>query len=124
MKKSKFGTFVLLGALLGGVASLLDRTTRENVIGKSKRAVSTLQYYGTNTDELKLKIQTEKEKYETMFEKFTEDAAYIKEKVDEIKHLTPQVTELVTDTKEAFAESKDEYKSIVAESDDENSLGK
>ncbi len=124
MKKSKFGTFVLLGAVLGGIASMLDKSTRENVVGKSKRAISTLQYYGKNTDELKLKVQTEKEKYETMFEKFSEDAAYIKEKVDDIKQLTPQVKELVEDTKEAFVESKDDYKSIVTESVQEDVTGK
>lgn len=97
---------------------MLDKTTRECVIGKSKRTFSTLQYYGKNTDELKLKFQMEKEKYESMFQKFSEDATYIKEKVDEIKDLTPQVKELVTDAKEAFVESKDDYQSIVAENDD------
>lgn len=119
MSKSKFGTFVFLGAVLGGVASMLDKSTRENVIEKSTCAISTVQYYGKNTDELKSKIQEKKEKYETMFEKFMDDASYIKEKVDEIKQLTPQLQELVTDTKEAFVESKDEYKSIVAESPEE-----
>ncbi len=115
MQKSKFGKFIVLGALLGGAASLLDRPTRESVVGKSKKAISTIQYYGKNSEELKLKFQNEKEKYETMFSKFSEDAAYIKEKVDEIKELTPQIQELVSDTKEAFVESKDDYQAIVTE---------
>lgn len=124
MKKSKFSTFILLGAFLGGAASLLDRTTREHVIGKSRKAVNTVQYYAQNKDVLKSKIESEKEKYEIIFERFSEDAAYIKEKVDDIKQLTPQVKELVTDTKEAFVESKDEYQAIATEAAQAQSLGK
>lgn len=124
MKKSKFSTFIILGAFLGGAASLLDRTTREHVIGRSKKAVNTVQYYAQNKDVLKTKIEAEKEKYETIFERFSEDAAYIKEKVDDIKQLTPQVKELVTDTKEAIVESKDEYKTIAAEASQDYSMGK
>lgn len=124
MKKSKFGTFVLLGAFLGGAASMLDTTTRNHVIGKSKRTISALQYYGKNRDELKLKVQAEKEKYESMFQRLSEDATYLKEKVDEFKDLTPQVKELVSDAKEAFVESKEDFQSIIAESTQEEPLGK
>ncbi|MDS9473341.1 YtxH domain-containing protein [Sporosarcina pasteurii] len=123
MGKNKFGTYIVLGALLGGAASLLDRSTRNQVVGKSKKMFSTVRYYSQNTDALKLKIQEKKDKYETMYEKFSEDASYIKEKVDEIKQLTPQVKELVVDTKEAFVESKDEYKAIVNEQT-QDELGK
>lgn len=124
MTKSKFGTYIILGAFLGGVVSLLDKNTREHIIGKSKKAVNTVQYYAENKDVLKSKIEAEKEKYEIIFERFSEDAAYIKEKVDDIKQLTPQVKELVTDTKEAIVESKDEYKTIAAEAIQDSSVGK
>lgn len=124
MKKSKFSTFIILGAFLGGTVSLLDRTTREHVIGKSKKAVNTVQYYAQNKDMFKSKIEAEKEKYEIIIKRFSEDAAYIKEKVEDIKQLTPQVKELVTDTKEAFVESKDEYQTIAAEAAQDHSLEK
>lgn len=121
MRKSKFGTYIILGAFLGGAASLLDKTTRESVVGKSKKAVNTVQYYAQNKDVLKSKIEAEKEKYEIIFERISEDAAYIKDKVDDIKQLTPQVKELVTDTKEAIVESKDEYRTIAAEASQNHS---
>ena len=65
---------------------------------------------------LKWKLEEKKEKYQSVFEQLSGDASYIKEKVEELRTLTPQVKDLVMDTKDAFAESKDEYKSIVSES--------
>ncbi|AOV06831.1 hypothetical protein [Sporosarcina ureilytica] len=123
MGKSKFGTYIVLGALLGGAVSLLDRSTRKQLVGKSKKMFSTVRYYSQNPDALQTKIQEKMDKYDTMYEKFSEDASYIKEKVDEIKQLTPQVKELVVDTKEAFVESKDEYKAMINEQSQEE-LGK
>ena len=127
MGKKKFCTFMFLGAVIGGAASLLDKKTREDVIGTSKKAVTTVQYYAQNKDELKEKVTQEKEKYETIFNKFSQDAAYIKTKVDEAKELVPQVKTLVEDTKEAFVESKDGYKAFVQEAQEgttELSVGK
>ncbi|HLR10403.1 MAG TPA: YtxH domain-containing protein [Sporosarcina sp.] len=127
MGKKKFCTFMFLGAVIGGAASLLDKKTREDVIGTSKKAVTTVQYYAQNKDELKEKVTQEKEKYEMIFNKFSEDAAYIKNKVDEAKELVPQVKTLVEDTKEAFVESKDDYKAFVQEAQEgttELSVGK
>lgn len=115
MGKSKFGTYIVLGAFLGGAVSLFDQATRERMIGKSKKAVSTVQYYAKNKDELKSKIEAEKEKYETIIERFSEDAMFIKDKVDDILQLAPQVKELVEDTKEAVVESKDGFKTVAAE---------
>lgn len=115
MQKNKFGTYILAGALLGGVVSLFDRSTREQIMNKSKNIVSGITFYSKNPDVLKSKIQDKTEKYQSIYEQFSDDATYIKDKVDELKQLTPQVKELVVDTKDAFVESKDEYKSIVNE---------
>lgn len=124
MKKSKFGMSILCGAILGGTLSLLDRTTREQVVSKSKKAMSTVRYYSENRDVLKSQIQAQKEKYQLMYEKFSDDASYIKDTIDEIKRLTPQVKELVVDTKEAIVESKEEYKAIVQDDSQDVGLGK
>lgn len=115
MGKSKFGTFIILGAILGGAASLLDRTTREKLVDKSQKTVHYMQYYMQNKDELKLKVDEQKEKYEMILEKVSGDFAYIKEKVEEIQQVTPQIKELVADTKEALIESQDEFKAIAAD---------
>lgn len=116
MRKNKFGMYILMGAFMGGVVSLCDRNTREQVMKKSNNIVSGIAFYSKNPELLKLKVQEKTEKYQSMYEQFSDDASYIKEKVDELKQLTPQVKELVVDTKDTFTESKDEYKSIVNES--------
>lgn len=115
MGKKKFCTFMILGAALGGAASLLDRKTREDVIGASKKTMTTVQYYAQNKEALKEKVAQEKEKYESIFEKISADAMYLKEKVDDVKDLVPQVKLLVGDTKEAIVESKDDYQAIIQE---------
>lgn len=121
MGKKKFCAFVFLGAVVGGAASLLDRKTREDVIGTSKKAITTVQYYTEHKDELKDKVAQQKDKYEMIINKFSEDASYIKEKVDEAKDLVPQVKALVDDTKEAIVESADDYKAFVQEAEEDAS---
>lgn len=115
MKKSKFGSYMFFGALLGGAVSLLDRETRETVMKKSNHLFSGVRYYTENPTLLKSKMQNKAEHYQLMFEQISEDASYIKEKVDELKQLTPQVKEIVSETKDTFTDSKDEYKQLVNE---------
>lgn len=124
MKKSKFGTYIMLGALTGAVVSLFDRSTREQVTQKSKTMIEDVRFYSKNPTVLKEKFQNETEKYRSIYEQFTEDASFIKEKVDEIKELTPQVKELVADAKDSFDESKEDYQSILKEEDAQKPLGK
>lgn len=116
MGNSKFGRFIMLGAILGGAVSMFDRSTRQQVMKKSNAMISQAGYYSKNPDVLKNKLQQQKDKYLSMYEQFSGDAAYIKNQVEELKTLTPQVKELVVGTKEAFVDSKEEYKEIVNES--------
>lgn len=115
MRKNKFGTYVLLGALLGGAVSLFDKRTREEVVNQSKNIASSIRFYSGNPAVLRTKVQEKAEKYQSIYEQISDDATYIKEKVDELKQLTPQVKDIVTETKDTFTESKDEYKSLVRE---------
>lgn len=124
MAGSKFGKFIIFGALIGAVASMFDRSTREQVTKKSKNLISEVNFYSKNPDILKLKLQEKKEKYQMVYEQLAGDASYVKEQVEELKTLTPQVKDLVVNTKEAFVESKDEYKSIVSESVQVESVSK
>lgn len=123
MNKNKFGQYILVGAMVGAVVSLCDRNTREQVITKSKDFVSDVKFYGSHPDVLKSKFQEKTEKYQSIYEQFSNDATYLKEKVDELKLLSPQVKEMVVDTKDAFSDSKDEYKAIVKESSMNDGLG-
>ncbi|MGG0670647.1 hypothetical protein [Sporosarcina koreensis] len=115
MGNSKFGRFIMLGAILGGAVSMFDRSTRQQVMKKSNAMISQVGYYSKNPDVLKHKLQQQKDKYLSIYEQFSGDAAYIKNQVDELKTLTPQVKELVVGTKDAFVDSKEEYKEIVNE---------
>lgn len=115
MGGNKFGKFIIIGALAGGLISLCDRTTREQVVKKSRSFISDVRYYSRNPDIVKLMIQKKTEKYQSIYEQVANDASYFKGKIEELKELTPQVKELVVDTKDAFTEAKDEYKSMVKE---------
>lgn len=112
---SKFGKFVLIGALTGAAVSLLDKSTRRQVMNTSNQMVNQVKFYASNPDVLKEKFQQSKEKYLSLYDQFSGDAAYIKTQVDELKTLTPQVKELVVGTKEAFVDSKEEYKELMTE---------
>lgn len=115
MGNSKFGRFIILGAILGGAVSMFDKSTRQHVVKKTNDMTSQVSYYSKNPDVLKQKLQQQKDKYLSIYEQFSGDAAYIKSQVEELKTLTPQVKDLVVDTKEAFNDSKEEYKEIVNE---------
>ena len=116
MNKNKMGKYIILGALVGSVVSLFDRSTRDQVVSKSKVLYSDGKFYASNPEVIKSKFQEKTEKYQSMYEQFSNDATYLKEKVDELKLLTPQVKDMVDDTKVAFSDSKEDYKAIVKES--------
>ena len=59
-------------------------------------------------------------KWKSFYDQIASDATYISQKVNEVKEMTPQVKTLVTDTKDAFVQSKEEYKSIVVPESDEH----
>ena len=120
MGNSKFGKFIVFGALTGAIVSMFDRSTREQVVKKSNNLITEMKFYSKNPNVLKWKLEEKKEKYQSIFEQLSGDASYIKEQVAELKTLTPQVKDLVMDTKDAFVESKDELKSIVSEAPSRN----
>ena len=112
---SKFGKFIILGALVGAGASMFDRATREQVTKTSKGFAWKIRLYSKNPAVFKYKLQEKTEKCQTLYNQLAGDVSYVKARVEELKLLTPQVKELVIDTKETFIESKDEYKAIVNE---------
>jgi hypothetical protein len=115
MGNSKFGKFIIFGALTGAVVSMFDRSTRNQVVKKSNNLITGMKFYSKNPDVLKWKLEEKKAKYKSVFDQLSGDASYIKAQIEELKILTPQVKSLVMDTKDAFVESKDELKSIVGD---------
>lgn len=118
MKESMLVKGILFGAVAGAGISLLDRTTREDVKYRLNNLSSDIKYYSQNREDFKLKLQEKADKIQSVYNQFSRDAQYLSGKVDELKTLSPQVKTLVTDTKEAFVHSKEEYKTIVKEDDE------
>ncbi|MFJ5772235.1 YtxH domain-containing protein [Psychrobacillus sp. NPDC093180] len=113
MSESKFVKGVVCGALIGGALTMLDNKTRNAVVQKTNSLGRQIKYYSTNRQELKATLEEQVTKWKSFYEQINSDATYISQKVNEVKEMTPQVKTLLTDTKEAFAQSKEEYKSIV-----------
>ena len=91
MGNSKFGKFIIVGALAGAVVSMFDRSTRKHIVKKSNNCITEMKFYTKNPDVLKWKLKEKKEKYKSLFEQLSGDASYIKAQVEELKTLTPQV---------------------------------
>lgn len=115
MGNSKFGTFIIVGALTGAIVSMFDRSTRKHIAKKSTNCITEVKYYAKNPDVFKWKLEEKKDTYKSVFDQLSGDLSYIKAQVEELKSLTPQVKGLVMETKDTFVESKDEYKSIISE---------
>lgn len=107
MSQNKLMTGLLVGAAVGVIVSLFDRNTRNDVMQKSKKVSENAKYYANNKDELKSVVQQQATKFQNLYERVSEDASYVGEKVNELKELTPQVKEMALDTKEAFVDTKD-----------------
>lgn len=118
MSGSKFGKFIVLGAVTGAVVSLFDRQTREQVMETSKKTIDGVRYYSKHPEVIKEKIQEKSNQVQSIYQQVTGDASYIKKQVEELRILTPQVKNLVVNTKDAILDSKDEVKAIVNEPDE------
>lgn len=120
MSENKFIKGIICGAVVGGALTMLDRKTRDSVMNKARYMRNEIQYYSKNREELKTNIQQQITKWKSVYDQFSSDATYLSEKVKEAREITPQVKTILTDTKDAFSQSKDEYKSIVVPEKDEN----
>ncbi|MED3881696.1 YtxH domain-containing protein [Priestia megaterium] len=103
-KRNKLVEGIVIGAIIGGAVSLFDKETRTSVIQGSKKlkdkTTTLIQHPELVTD-------TVKEKYETIrttIEQVSEDVSFVAGKVEKLKETTPQMMEIVNDTKEAFVE--------------------
>ncbi|WP_280158130.1 YtxH domain-containing protein [Priestia megaterium] len=103
-KRNKLVEGIVIGAIIGGAVSLFDKETRSSVIQGSKKlkdkTTTLIQHPELVTD-------TVKEKYETIrttIEQVSEDVSFVAGKVEKLKETTPQVMEIVNNTKEAFVE--------------------
>jgi methyl-accepting chemotaxis protein len=99
----KFWLGMVFGALAGGAISLLDRETRQAVQGDFKKASGSVTYIAKHPHEFIEEVQDTVNKVRSTVQQVTEDVAFITEKVEEIKDVSPQVAEIVKESKDAFS---------------------
>ncbi len=99
---NKLVTGITLGAVAGAALSMLDRRTRGTTVKKVKHFVVDVQYFANNTDELVEIIKTKTNTVQSMYKTFMHDKDFYLEKIEEIQKLTPQVKDIVVETKEVF----------------------
>jgi gas vesicle protein len=100
--ENKLVAGILVGALVGAAFSLFDRNTREDVVACGKNASAKIKGYIQEptlfTNEVKQKIEDVKD----TFQEVSDDITFINEKVNELKETTPQVVNLLKESKERF----------------------
>jgi gas vesicle protein len=106
---NKFWTGVIAGAVAGGVISLLDRETRRAVGVKYGKVAKNISYVITHPKEVATNIKDKTVEFKEAATQMSEDISYIARKIEEFRELTPEVTELIKETKDAF--QKDEIES-------------
>ena len=100
--ENKLLTGMLVGALVGAAVSLLDKRTRQDVVQSGKKVSSKIKDYieqpETFTNDVKQKIEDVKDTVKEV----SEDISFITEKVTELKETTPQVVNMLQETRDRF----------------------
>jgi gas vesicle protein len=99
---NKLVTGIALGAVTGAALSMLDRRTRETTVRKVKHFMIDVQYYASNRQEIVDKLQSKASSVQSMYSTFMKDKDFYLEKINEIQELTPQVKDIVLETKEVL----------------------
>ena len=108
MNNTKFWKGVLFGAIAGGAISLFDRHTRKVVFENCQETAGKITYYVKNPGEAANCVKESTRKIRSTIEEVSEEIAFIAEKVDELREVTPQVADILKDTKVAFLEERRE----------------
>lgn len=118
MGTKRFFKGLVYGAAAGGLITLLNKETREDVMNSTKKGGEYIGRYARNPQ---LLVDSTKEVYEKVREtaqQIGEDMEFINQKVEEIKEISPQVKELIEDTKETIHSSSESYKEVFTEEED------
>ncbi|MFC0272894.1 YtxH domain-containing protein [Metabacillus herbersteinensis] len=97
---------MLIGAAVGAVVSMFHKQTRQEVLEQGKcvtdRVKDYCQHPSKLSDDLKKKVDATKE----TVQEISEDLSFLNEKMNELKETTPQVIDMIQETKERFLPKK------------------
>lgn len=113
---NKFMKGILIGAVVGGAISLLDKNTRTSVMSNCRQRKEKILTFMKNPDIVFNQLKDKTGEIKNTVGQVTEDITFITEKVTQLTELTPQVTSIVKETKEVF-ESNDEKKAELLDED-------
>lgn len=106
MSSSRFWKGVFLGAIAGGVLTLFDRQTRTAVAEHCRQTKDRITYYAKNPEEAARCVTESTRKIRATIEEVGEDISFITEKVEELRELTPQMVDVVKDTKDVLMDNE------------------
>ncbi|MDQ0163505.1 YtxH domain-containing protein [Aeribacillus alveayuensis] len=98
--KNKLLKGVLLGALVGAAISLLDKKTRDHIKDIGIKTTEQMKHYVQNPSEASNAVKNKISEAKQTLRHVSDDLSFINEKVKELKELTPQLIELIEETKE------------------------
>ena len=107
MSESKLLKSMLLGALVGGAISMLDRKTREHAMETTKKVKDSIVYYAKNKEELQQLIEEKMEVVQTVYETATDNVSEMVNKFEEVKEIPSTIQNMVNDTKQALSNNDD-----------------
>lgn len=98
----KFWRGMVVGALVGGAVSLLNKQTRQSVFEQVKTSKDKVVDTIKNSGEVLEGIKDKTTAFVATAKEMGEDFRYITEKAEELAEMTPQVKKLIQDTKDVF----------------------
>ncbi|MGJ7911739.1 YtxH domain-containing protein [Neobacillus sp. LXY-1] len=107
-KKNQFWKGMLIGALAGGAISLFDKPTRETMKGHVKNVSGKVGYVIKHPGEMVEKVKETAATIISTVEQVGEDFSFVAEKVDELRDLTPKVTDAIKEAKDTFTHDDEE----------------
>ena len=96
---------MLFGAVIGAAVSLFDKETRETAIKNGKLISGKTIDVLKNPEVVTGKIRNNIRAIRTTIDEVTEDIKFFSLKVNELNEKTPEMVEMVKETKEAFSKT-------------------
>lgn len=107
---------ILLGALAGGALSLLDKPTRHAVTKSIQNTSTQVGHVLKDPSVLVEKVKATSAQMRETARQVSDDVTFIKEKVEELTEVTPQVMDMVKETKDSFSKGGHTYVESTSES--------